>query len=115
MTEKELSEIEQRCHATPEGPWLVELTDHDNFFVAKHVETTAAINRKFYPQEVAQRTREFDVLDKHGYVIYNREMVCDVSDGTIAKLNFIAHSREDVPNLIAEVRELRAKLGIDGK
>lgn len=115
MTENELTEIEQRCHATPEGPWLVELTDYDNFFVAKHIETTAAINRKFYPEEVAQRTPEFDVLDKHGYVIHNPTMVCEVSDDNIAKLNFIAYSREDVPKLIAEVRELRAKLGIDGK
>lgn len=115
MTENELSEIEQRCEVTPEGPWLVELIDYDKFFVAKHVETRAAIDKKFYPPEVAQRVPEFDVTDSNGYVIHNPQMVCDVSDGLIAKTNFIAHAREDVPRLLAEVRELRAKLGLNGK
>ena len=114
MTEKELNDIEQRCQATPEGPWLAELTEHDTFFIAKHVETAATINAKFYPPEVAQRTPEFDVTDKHGYVIHNPDMVCDISDGERAKLEFIAHSREDVPKLLAEIRELREKLNIKG-
>lgn len=115
MTGNELTAIEERCRVAPEGPWLVELVDHDTFFVAKHVETGTTINRKFYPKEVAQRTPEFDVTDKHGYIIHNPKMVCDVSDGAIAKLNFIAYAREDIPKLIAEVRELRQKLGLSGK
>ena len=115
MTENELTEIEQRCHAAPEGPWMVELIEHDTFFVAKHVETAATINPKFYPQEVAQRTAEFDVTDKYGYVIHNPKMQCDLTDGTLAKLNFIAHAREDVPKLVEEIRELREKLGLTGK
>lgn len=94
---------------------MVELVDHDTFFVAKHVKTAATINPKFYPKEVAQRTPEFDVTDEHGYVIHNPKMVCDVSDGAIAKLNFIAYAREDIPRLIAEVRALREKLGPSGK
>jgi hypothetical protein len=110
MTETQLSEIEKRCQATPEGPWLVELQDYDTFFVAKHVETAPTINAKFYGKEIAQRTPEFDVTDKHGYVIHNPDMCCDVSAGMIAKLNFIAYTREDIPKLLAEVRELRAKL-----
>ena len=113
MTENELTEIERRCKATPEGPWLVELVEHDLFFVARHIETAPTINAKFYGKEVAQRTPEFDVTDKCGYVIHNPNMVCDVSDGEIAKLNFIAYAREDVPKLIAEIRELRAKLRLE--
>jgi hypothetical protein len=109
MTEKELTAIERRCQATPEGPWLVELVEHDLFFVAKHIKTAPTINRKFYPNEVAQRTPEFDVTDECGYVIHNPNMVCGVSAGEIAKLNFIAYAREDVPKLIAEIRELRTK------
>ena len=114
MTERELTEIEQRCGATPEGPWLVELVECDMFVVRKHVETAAAINKKFYPPEVAQRVPEFDVTDRYGYVIHNPKMLCDVSDGLIAKTHFIAHAREDVPKLIAEIRELRVRLEIDG-
>lgn len=110
LTEKELKEIEQRCQAAPEAPWMVELIEHDTFFILKHVETAATIDAKFYPPEVAQRTAEFDVTDKHGYIIHNPDMICDVSDGECAKLEFIAHSREDVPKLLAEIRELRARL-----
>lgn len=112
LTNKQLSEIERRCNAAPEGPWMVELTDIDHFFVVKHIETAPVIDRKFYPAEVAKRTAEFDVLDEHGYVRFNPEMFCDLTDGQIGKLEFIAHAREDMPKLIAEVKELRAKLGI---
>ncbi len=94
---------------------MVELTEHDTFFVLTHVETAATINPKFYPKEVAQRTAEFDVTDKYGYVIHNPKMQCDLTDGAVAKLEFIAHAREDVPKLLAEIRELRERLGLSGK
>jgi len=110
LTETEFDEIEQRCNAAPEGPWMVELNEDFSYFVQRHTETAPRISKKFYPSEVAQRLPEFDVTDKNGYVVHNPQMQCDLTDSTINQLNFIAYAREDIPKLIAEVKELKKNL-----
>lgn len=111
MTEAEIAEIEKRCEAALEGPWMVELNEDFSFSVLNHVETAPTISAKFYGDEIARRTSEFDVTDKHGYVIHNPKMNCGISQERIATLNFLAHSREDIPKLLKEVRDLRRQLG----
>ena len=110
LTEAELNEIEQRCDAAPNGPWMVELNEDFSYFVRRHTETAPRISKKFYPNEVAQRLPEFDVTDSNGYVVHNPQMVCDVTESTINQLNFIAYARVDMPKLIDEVKELRKLL-----
>jgi hypothetical protein len=94
---------------------MVVLDDDFRFEVLRHVEAAVSISQSFYPKEVAQRTAEFDVTDKHGYVVHNPHMQCDLTDEILNKLKFIAHAREDVPKLVAEIRALREKQGVAGK
>ncbi len=115
LTEDELSEIEQRCQAAPEGPWMVTLNENFSFHVRKHAETAPRISPKFYPEEVVRRLAEFDVTDENGFVVHNPQVQCAVADGVLHQLNFIAHARADVPRLLAEIKALRKNQVLSGR
>lgn len=85
---------------------MVSLNEDYTMEIRCHVETTINISEKFYPSEVAHRPSEF-VTDDYGYVVLKREFSPDLMDSTMDLLDFVAHSRTDVPKLIAEIKRLR--------
>lgn len=108
LTEQEINEIQNRCNAAPEGPWMVSLNKDHTIDVQRHVETSVTIAKDFFPEEIQKRPAEWDVQDKHDYFIPTRE--ADVMDGTKNKLNFIAYAREDMPKLLAEIYRLKEEV-----
>ena len=77
MTEQELAEIEARANAAKEGPWQIQR------------DSTGA---------------PCEVIHLSGSGIYAFVTSIPKTQGDI---EFVAHAREDVPALIAEVRRLR--------
>ncbi|HEY3855827.1 MAG TPA: hypothetical protein VGO67_15670 [Verrucomicrobiae bacterium] len=108
MSDKELLEIENRCNATQKGPWMAHLKAEGGIVIATHVETAVTISPEFLPDEIKKRQAEWDVQDDYEYTIPCPE--ADVDEGKINLLRFIAHSKQDVPKLIAEIRRLRSEL-----
>lgn len=82
MTKEELKKIEARCKVATEGPWCVEGGDTSGFCVTPDI---------YYEFEICEMNDTQEVLDEQKY----------------ANANFIAHSRQDVPDLIREVERLR--------
>jgi hypothetical protein len=88
VTDAELDQIEQRCAAASKPPWqsFIEGRDHwggDNFI----------------------RVGGLDDSEPDMYVSRHAGTLVPASD---ADLDFIAHARQDLPLLLAEVRRLRA-------
>lgn len=87
MTDQELKEIENRCNATTKGHWnsYIEGRDHDSgsSFIMTGISEGEDSNR--------------------GEDIY-------LTGATNADQDFIAHARQDIPRLLAEVRKLREEL-----
>lgn len=87
MAKINLAEIEARTEKATEGPWRVRVSDAEN-------------NERY----VVGSGGTFIFVDGH----YHDESWCEISE---ADAEFIAHAREDVPALIAEVKKLRKALG----
>ena len=90
MTDSELDEIEQRAAATTPGPWTayIEGRDHtsgDDFIMIGE-----------------PGTAQIDVYVTH----YSGTSPKPAPD---ADLDFIAHARRDIPQLVAEIRRLRSQ------
>ncbi|WP_432942930.1 hypothetical protein ACQPXM_38550 [Kribbella sp. CA-253562] len=88
LTDGELDEIERRTAAASPGPWtsFVEGRDHlggDDFI------------------RVSDRDDEPDLY-------LSRAVTGGVVPASVADLDFVAHARQDIPRLLAEVRRLRA-------
>lgn len=83
MNDEVLKEIEERCNAATLGPWVscVEGRDHDSGSNFIMTGTGAA--------------RGKDI---------------ELTGATIADQDFIAHAREDIPQLLAEIRRLKSML-----
>jgi hypothetical protein len=89
LTGAELDQIEQRCGAASKQPWqsFIEGRDHwggDNFI----------------------RVGGMDDSEPDMYV--SRSIAEGLVPASDADLDFIAHARQDLPLLLAEVRRLRA-------
>jgi hypothetical protein len=78
MQESELVLIEERCAAARLGPWVSHVEGRDH---------TSGSNFIMVGDQAARGE--------------------DIELATVADQDFIAHAREDVPRLIAEVRRLR--------
>lgn len=112
MTESELAEIEVRVAKATPGPWYARATDDVAFMNARYVGT----------QPVAPGDAEFrhdglcglseDGGDSRNVVAITLLQLPRLADLDECDENteFIAHAREDVPRLVAEVRRLRARL-----
>lgn len=86
LTPDQLAEIEQRAAAAADGPWSV------------YHEAPTPPNRWNHNRSVwAEKVGEYSVCDLDGT---NSE----------ADSEFIAHAREDIPALLATVRELQARI-----
>lgn len=79
MTDEQLAAIEQRVQAATPGPWRVEQKDGDRYLYDTS-DTAMMCDMQYYPW----------APDEEG------------------DWQFIAHAREDVPALLAEVRRLQA-------
>ncbi|WP_322076694.1 hypothetical protein [Burkholderia cepacia] len=83
MNDEKLNEIEARCKAATPGPWVsyVEGRDHES-------------------------GSNFIMTGPEG----RRSDDIELSGATIADQDFIAHARQDIPLLVAEIRRLREML-----
>ena len=99
ISAEELAEIESRSHAASKGPW------------------TSFINRRDYwggPDFIRVGTEEDDLPDM--YISRDSPQPGGPAEGaSVADHDFIAHSREDVPRLIEEVRRLQRLVDLTSK
>jgi hypothetical protein len=79
LTDAELSAIQARCDAATSGPWESFVEGRDHSSGSNFIRTGGP-------------TRGPDI---------------ELSGATAADQDFIAHARQDVPRLVAEVRRLR--------
>jgi len=117
MTRKELDEIERRASAATSGPW-----QHESF-----PSGTEYVHMRFASGKRGPAIFGPDKSDQDGHVgahmnLYNvpafrtltSETEEDLHREKAANAEFIAHAREDVPRLLAEVHALQAKLAANG-
>jgi hypothetical protein len=83
LTDKELDEIEARANQAQKGPWKAYIEGKDNESGSSFIMTGSGENRG-------------DDIEIIG--------------ATMADYDFIAHARQDIPVLIAALRELKSKL-----
>jgi hypothetical protein len=83
LTEADLEAIEARCAGSTPAPWRSYVEGRDHTSGSSFIMTGPA----------DQRGDDIELLG-----------------ATIADQDFIAHARQDVPSLIAEIRRLRAQL-----
>lgn len=106
MSDEELQEIRARCAAATRGPWLWRSS-------IKHPEEWTTPSGRF---DVEEGAVAWSVIGGYpedpsdGWTILHGE----AGNGTIIPnendLAFVAHAREDVPALLAEVERLRTEL-----
>lgn len=114
MTSDELDAIERRAAAATRGPWR-----HDSF-----PSGTEYVHMRNASSKDGPRILGPDHSDQDGHVgahmsLHNVpafEALTGETEGQLerekcANAEFIAHAREDVPRLVAEVRRLRALAG----
>ncbi len=94
MTDEELSDIETRANAATHGPWGASFpSDPVTIFGGD-------CDCRGYPDSVAVAAKpDSDRRDENCPHLH-----------WVDDMKFIAHAREDIPRLIAEVRRLRAAL-----
>lgn len=95
MNEDELAAIEARANAATEGPW--EWANEED---ASRMCLEAPY--KLSDGSLIRHDIISTVLNSGGYDSYDAELEIEPQDA-----EFIAHSRQDIPALIAEVRRLR--------
>jgi hypothetical protein len=101
MTDEELKQIEERAANATRGPWRSE------FRHAREVVTEGEKNVWGNDQHVANLRPEHSLRTPGGVSLHNGTY-CEEQNENNAE--FIAHAREDVPALVAEVKRLRAAL-----
>jgi len=91
----DLDAIKRRCEAATVPPWALELHDTDDPGVVLPGRVSSV------PGSTGNAVV---VFEEDGRIV-----PCDLSEAEdVANLQFIAHAREDVPALLAEVERLRA-------
>ena len=80
MTDAELQDVRSRCDAASEGPWKASIEGRDHASGSDIIMTRKGVGR--------------------GEDI-------EMSGGTTADYDFIAHARQDVPRMLEEIARLR--------
>ena len=80
LTDKKIAEIRERCEAASPGPWISYIEGRDH--------TSGS---------------DFIMIGEGG----NRSEDIELTGATKADQDFIAHARQDVPTLIAEIERLK--------
>jgi hypothetical protein len=102
ITEEELAAIEERAAAATPGPWHVRLLDDDHAANLVAVSTTPDTGRgESWPDFAAGEMVAATLVQ-----FPNRYIDC-VDERWDENALFIAHAREDIPRLIAEIRRLK--------
>jgi len=105
MTDDELKAIKDRCEKATPGPWYPVATDDECSMNARYVGT----NSRGWPrhdQQVGMNGERAEETIAITLLQYPR--VADVADERWDEnADFIAHAREDIPKLIAEVERLK--------
>lgn len=91
LSEEELQAIEERANATTPGPWVSYFEGRDHTSGESFIQAAT--------QDLYLHAEDYKGGGGH---------FC-------ADLDFIAHARQDVPRLIAEVRRLRSCLPREGE
>jgi hypothetical protein len=92
MTNEELDEIKMRCEATSIAPWVSFIEGRDCESGSSFIMTGIAKGENIWGEN-------------RGEDIY-------LTGATNADMDFIAHARQDIPLLIAEIERLRKLLKI---
>ena len=96
MNESQLKAIEERANKASNAPWIVEAGDY------------SGANWMIGATSVFLGGSAWD--DKSYYITTQNVHASELEGDAKTDAEFIAHAREDVPALIAEVRALRSKL-----
>jgi hypothetical protein len=106
INDAEFADISDRCSKAQRGPWMVAITERRQLLIITHIETAIASTPSRLPDEFRQRLDEFPNLqDDYGYV--KPGVATDVCEDEIATMEFIAHSRMDMPRLLEEIHLLK--------
>lgn len=101
LTDEQLAEIEERATAATNGPWEVEPDIRPDIFTVYTVDKKGGyfgegqIIRNM-GKGVSERTGRVHIAEHAKY------------QNNMADAEFIAHAREDIPTLIAEIKRLRS-------
>jgi hypothetical protein len=102
MHDDELDAIRRRADAATPGPWRVCFVD-DTYAMNQVAITTAEIHED-WPRDSAKVVA--------ATLVQGPERYASIADGRWDEnAEFIAHSRDDIPRLLAEIVRLRAELG----
>jgi hypothetical protein len=115
MTDAELAAIESRANAAMPGPWYARDADDDHCARAQFVGTRRTRVRVKRGERGAGMELAAglpgqeppDTVVAITFLQYPGLAECNQHD---ENTEFIAHAREDVPRLVAEIRRLRAEL-----
>jgi hypothetical protein len=105
LSDTELSTIEERAAAATPGPWYTRYLDDDHAANLVAVATTPDAGR-------SERWPHFDAdaLVAATLVQFPNRYIDCADQRWDENAQFIAHAREDIPRLIAEIRHLRNRL-----
>ena len=102
MTDQELREIHERAAAASPGPWFTRLLD-DDYAMNLVAITNAASDEDSWSEPDGSELVAATLVQHPRYVCHDDGRWDENAD-------FIAHAREDVPRLLAEVARLRSLL-----
>ncbi|MFJ3713690.1 hypothetical protein [Streptomyces sp. NPDC090053] len=104
LTDEELDEIEELAGAATPGPWHVRQLD-DEFAMSLVAISTVP------DSGIGERWPDFDHQQIVAATLVQQPRYVDVADECWDEnATFIAHARQDIPRLIAEIRRLRSLL-----
>lgn len=113
LTPEDLAAMKRRCEAATKGPWA--WLSYGEKCYAFAVVTATQDEKHHYEQVggllVSGGSSEFCLTDERGREVMVDENICESErqEGR-ANCQFIAHARDDMPRLVAEVERLRAAL-----
>lgn len=103
LTDDEIREIEQRAAAATPGPWFVRQLDDDYAMSLVAVSIAPDTGQ-------GERWPDFDHREIVAATLVQQPRYVDVADQQWDEnAEFIAHAREDIPRLLAEIRRLRSR------
>ncbi|MEV6107041.1 hypothetical protein AB0M28_20345 [Streptomyces sp. NPDC051940] len=101
LTHEDLADIEERTQAATPGPWHVRQLDDDYAMSLVAISTTPDTGR-------GERWPDFDHQQIVAATLVQQPRYVDVADDRWDEnALFIAHARDDIPRLIAEIRRLQ--------
>lgn len=113
MTQAELDEIERRASAATSGPWRHESFPSGTEYVHMRLASGKDGPRVFGPDHSDQDGHIGAHMSLHNvpaFAALTGETEDELHREKAENAEFIAHAREDVPRLLAEVLRLRALL-----